>query len=121
MRRQVLPFCIRNEYNIPYSKLLEFNDLDNVDILQEPTLCILKRNKKAAQKIITSQSNENMHDIAQEEGVQLKSLIAYNKIDKSIQPKAGDKILLHRKQKTVLIAFSLQYLKQLHEAGPRSR
>ena len=73
-------------------------------------LFILKKNKKVVLKIIILyQSNENMYDIAQEEGVQLESLLAYNNFQKNNQPKPGDKILLYRKIKTVLIAFSLHY------------
>jgi LysM repeat protein len=88
-------FAIATQYNIPYKKLLEYNDLDNVDILQQPTLIYLeKKQKRGAKDFHIASSNENMYDIAQEEGVQLESLLAYNNLQKNNQPKPGDKILL---------------------------
>ena len=88
-------FAIATQYNIPYKKLLEYNDLDNVDILQQPTLIYLeKKQKHSSKEFHVVSGNENLHDIAQEEGIQLESLLVYNKLPKNIQPKAGDKILL---------------------------
>ena len=88
-------FAIASEYNIPYKKLLEYNDLDNVDILQQPTLIYLeKKPKRGAKDFHVVLANENMYDIAQEEGIQLESLLAYNNLQKNNQPKPGDKILL---------------------------
>ena len=90
-------FAIATQYNIPYKKLLEYNDLDNVDILQHPTLIYLeKKQKHGSKEYHVVSGEENMHDIAQEEGVQLESLLAYNNLPKNMQPKAGDKILLRR-------------------------
>ncbi|MBV9960924.1 MAG: glucosaminidase domain-containing protein [Parafilimonas sp.] len=91
-------FALATQYDIPYKKLLEFNDLDNVDILQEPMLVYLEKKQKSGTKdyhVVVP--NENLHDIAQEEGVQIKSLIAYNNFQQSNQPKPGDKILLYKK------------------------
>ncbi|MEP6683243.1 MAG: glucosaminidase domain-containing protein [Parafilimonas sp.] len=91
-------FAIASQYSIPYKKLLEYNDLDNVDILQQPTLIYLeKKPKRGSKDYHIALPNENLHDIAQEEGVQLESLLAYNNYQKNNQLKAGDKILLNRK------------------------
>lgn len=88
-------FAIASQYSIPYKKLLQYNDLDNVDILQQPTLIYLeKKPKRGAKDFHVVLLNEDMHDIAQEEGIQLESLLAYNNLQKNNQPKAGDKILL---------------------------
>lgn len=87
--------AIATQYDIPYKKLLEYNDLDNVDILSEPTLVYLdKKPRSGAKDFHVVSANENLYDIAQEEGVQLESLLAYNNLQKNIQPKTGDKILL---------------------------
>jgi LysM repeat protein len=91
-------FAIASQYGIPYKKLLEYNDLDNADILQQPTLIYLeKKPKRGSKDYHIALPNENLHDIAQEEGVQLESLLAYNNYQKNNQLKAGDKILLNRK------------------------
>ena len=88
-------FAIATQYNIPLKKLLEYNDLDNVDILQQPTLIYLeKKQRRGDKEYHVVSGDESMHDIAQEEGIQLESLLAYNNFSKSAQPKTGDKILL---------------------------
>ncbi|HEY2727762.1 MAG TPA: LysM peptidoglycan-binding domain-containing protein, partial [Parafilimonas sp.] len=91
-------FALATQYDIPYKKLLEFNDLDNVDILQQSTLIYLEKKQKHGSKDYhVALPNENLYEIAQEEGVQLESLLAYNNYQKNNQPKPGDKILLYRK------------------------
>jgi len=91
-------FAIASQYGIPYKKLLDYNDMDNVDILQQPTLVYLeKKPKQGSKDYHIAMPNENLYDIAQEEGVQLESLLAYNNYSKNNQLKAGDKILLNRK------------------------
>lgn len=88
-------FALATNNNLSYNKLLSYNDLDNVDILNQPTLIYLeKKPKRGSKDYHVALPNENLHDIAQEEGIQLESLLAYNNLQKSIQPKAGDKILL---------------------------
>ena len=88
-------FAIASKFNIPYKKLLSYNDLSNIDILDQSTLIYLeKKPKHGAKDYHVALANEDMHDIAQEEGIQLESLLAYNNIQKNNQPKAGDKILL---------------------------
>lgn len=88
-------FAIASQYDIPYKKLLDYNDLDNVDILQQPTLIYLeKKQRNGAKEYHIVSANENMYDIAQEEGIQLASLLTYNNLQKNNQPKPGDKILL---------------------------
>lgn len=89
-------FALASNYNISYKKLLTNNDLNNVDILDHSTLIYLEKKPKRGNKDYhVALPNEDMHDIAQEEGVQLESLCAYNNLQKNNQPKAGDKILLH--------------------------
>lgn len=88
-------FALANKFNLAYGRLLAFNDLDNVDILNQSTLIYLeKKPKRGAKDYHIVLPNEKLHDIAQEEGVQLQSLLAYNNYQKGIQPKAGDKIIL---------------------------
>jgi LysM repeat protein len=55
-----------------------------------------KKQKHSSKEYHVVSGEENMHDIAQEEGIQLESLLAYNNLPKNMQPKAGDKILLRR-------------------------
>ena len=88
-------FALANKFSIPFNKLLQYNDLKNADILSENSLIYLeKKPKKGSRDFHVVATNEKLEDIAQEEGVQLESLLAYNNYQKNTQPKAGDKILL---------------------------
>ena len=88
-------FALANKFSIPFNKLLQYNDLKNSDILAQGSLIYLdKKPKKGAKDFHVVAVNEKLEDIAQEEGVQLESLLAYNNYNKNSQPKTGDKILL---------------------------
>ena len=90
--------AIASEFDIPYKKLLQYNDMNNVDILQQSTLIYLeKKQRHGSREYHVVSENENLHDIAQEEGVQLESLLTYNNLQENNQPKTGDKILLLKK------------------------
>jgi LysM repeat protein len=93
-------FALANKYNMAYGKLLGYNDMNNGDILREPTLIYLeKKPRRGSRDYHIVMPNEDLHDIAQEEGVQLQSLLAYNNYQKNNQPKAGDKIILRTESK----------------------
>jgi len=90
-------FAIAQSHDIAYKKLLDFNELDdNIDILQKNQLIFLERKpKKSLSKeyhVVTS--SETIEEIAQKEGVQLSSLYDYNKMQKGLEPAAGEKIYL---------------------------
>jgi hypothetical protein len=90
--------AIANKYNLAYGKLLGFNDMKDGNILSQSCLIYLERKqKRGAKDFHIAMPNENLHDIAQEEGVQLQSLIAYNNFPGNTLLKAGDKILLYKK------------------------
>jgi LysM repeat protein len=87
--------ALANRYNLAYGRLLAFNDLHDGDILQQPALIYLEKKPKHGSKDYhIVQPNEKLYDIAQQEGVQLQSLVAYNNLQKDNLPKAGDKIIL---------------------------
>ncbi|MGN6215291.1 glycoside hydrolase family 73 protein [Parafilimonas sp.] len=92
--------AIAKKYNIAYGKLLAFNDLDNGDILRTSMLVYIERKPKRGSKDYhIALPNENLFDVAQDEGIQLQSLLAYNKLPKDIRLKAGDKIILRTQGK----------------------
>ena len=87
--------ALANKYNLAYGLLLAYNDLKDGDILRASTLIYIEKKPKRGDKDYhIALPNENLHDIAQEEGVQLQSLIAYNNLSGDTHPKAGDKIIL---------------------------
>jgi LysM repeat protein len=90
-------FAVAANHDIAYKKLLDFNELDNIDILQKDQLIFLERKPK---KSITKDyhvvaASETIEDIAQKEGVQLESLYEYNKMQKGLEPAVGEKVYLH--------------------------
>ncbi len=87
--------ALANKYNLAYGQLLAYNDLKDGDILRTSTLLYIEKKPKRGAKdyhIVTP--NEDLYEIAQTEGVQLQSLVAYNNLPGNAQPKAGDKIIL---------------------------
>ncbi|BAV08580.1 LysM domain-containing protein [Filimonas lacunae] len=88
-------FALANNHNITYKKLLEFNELDNVDILENASLIFLeKKPRKGTKDVHVAEPGETIELIAQKEGVRLESLLLYNRINRNKALQAGDKIYL---------------------------
>lgn len=87
--------ALANNYNVGLKKLLEFNDLEQTDILTSNQLIFLqKKAKKGTKDVHIVEENESIRDIAQKEGIQLSSIMEYNGLQKGMQPAAGEKIYL---------------------------
>ncbi|MDB5249318.1 MAG: LysM peptidoglycan-binding protein [Segetibacter sp.] len=87
--------ALANNYNVAFKKLLEFNDLDETDILSANQLIFLqKKSKKCNKEVHIVEENESLHDIAQKEGIQLSSIMEFNGLRKNMQPATGEKIYL---------------------------
>lgn len=87
--------ALANQYDISFSKLLEYNDMDETNILAESKLIFLeKKMKKGAADFHIVQPNETLYDICQKEGVRMDCILEYNGIKKNRQPLAGEKIYL---------------------------
>ncbi len=88
-------FAIANNYNISYKKLLDFNDLNEVDILQKAQLIFLqKKPKKGSKEIHIVEAGENIYEICQKEGIQLVSVLEYNRLTKGMEPAKGERLYL---------------------------
>jgi LysM repeat protein len=86
---------LANQYDLPLSKLLEFNDLEDVPVLPSDNLIFIeKKMKKGAVDYHVVSTNETVYTISQKEGVRLESLVAFNGISKYAQPLIGEKIYL---------------------------
>jgi LysM repeat protein len=87
--------ALANNYNVTLKRLIEFNEISEDDIIKRDQLIFLeKKSKRGAKDIHIVAVNENLHDIAQKEGVQLQSLLEYNKLQRGMEPAAGEKIYL---------------------------
>ena len=88
-------FAVANQYNISYKKLLDFNDLPEVDILSADQLIFLqKKSKRGKTDIHIVKANENLHLISQEEGMQLASVLEFNRLAKGMEPATGERLYL---------------------------
>ncbi len=88
-------FAVAANYNVSYKKLLDFNDLDETDILTNDQLIFLqKKSKRGAKDFHVIEANENLHDVSQKEGVQLSSVLEFNHLQKGMIPAIGEKIYL---------------------------
>lgn len=91
---------IANKYGISLSKLFEFNELEQTDILEQDQLLYLeKKLKKGATEIYVCKGGESLSEIAQKEGVRLDALMEYNNLTKKSVLTEGQKIQLRAPEK----------------------
>lgn len=87
--------AIAEQYHTTFARLLDFNDLDNGDILKEDQLIFLQRKRKSGSgEFHTVEAGENLYSICQSEGIRLESLMAYNLLTGNMQPAEGEKLYL---------------------------
>lgn len=88
-------FALSATQNIDYAKLLLYNEMISGDILSTGKLIYLeKKAKKSAKEFHIMSNAETLTDVAQNEGVQLQSILTYNHLSGTQQIQAGMKILL---------------------------
>jgi hypothetical protein len=89
---------LANEYNISLSKLLEYNDLSDLDFVDEDRLIYLERKqKKGSVDFYEVQENEDLHFISQKLGIQLQTLAEFNGLNKKLNPATGVRLYLKAK------------------------
>ena len=88
--------AIANQQKISLSKLFEYNELAEMNILDQDRILFLeKKQKYGASEIHTTLGSETLYSIAQKEGIQLSSLLVLNpSIEKDSIFPAGQKIKL---------------------------
>lgn len=87
--------ALANKYNISFERLLDFNDLEEQDILNADNLIFLeKKMKKGASDFHIVQSDETLHTVCQKEGVRMDNILEYNNLTKKSAINVGQKILL---------------------------
>lgn len=87
--------AIAQEYDIPLRRLLEFNDMEEEEVLMKDQLVYLQRKRRTGNNDIHVVTNgETLHDISQAEAIRLADLLEYNNLHKSVQPAVGDKLYL---------------------------
>ncbi len=86
---------IAKEHDIDLAKLLDINDMEDIDVTNEPQLIFLeKKQSRGSTDLHIVKAYESVHSVSQAEGIRLAKLLEYNKLNKTSTVKAGDKIYL---------------------------
>ena len=87
--------AIAGRFDIPLVKLLQYNDLNNDGLLQkdQPIYLEKKAVEGAASEYLT-RPGETLHDVAQQQGMQLEWLAVYNQLSTQTNITAGTRLFL---------------------------
>jgi LysM repeat protein len=87
--------AISTEKNISLSKLLEYNDLQKDGLLEKDQIIFLQKKSRTGEKeFCIAAKGETIYDIAQNNGIQLQSLMEYNQFSSLAPPGEGKRIYL---------------------------
>lgn len=90
--------ALATQYNLPLQQLLDFNDMNEVDLLPYDQLIYLQRKRRTGSNDVhIVQQGESLHDIAQEEGIRIDALLEYNFLLATQQPAVGERLYLKAK------------------------
>ena len=90
--------AIAKQYNISLTRLFEFNELDESEILLNDQLIYLQRKRKTgSNEFHIVMQGETLRDIAREQAIRLESLMEYNHLKSTMQPAAGEQLYLQKK------------------------
>ena len=94
--------AIAQEKQIPLSRLLDFNDMKQEDVLANGQLLYLQRKRKTgAHEFHEVIAGETLYSICQEEGLRMESLLTYNHLQAQTMPAAGEKLFLQKTAPTM--------------------
>jgi len=89
---------VAQQYNISLSRVFDFNDLSETEVLAKDQLIYLQRKRKTGvNEFHTVNPGETLYDIAQEEGIRMESLLDYNLLQNNMQPAVGQQLYLKSK------------------------
>jgi len=87
--------AIAGQYDIPLGRLLEFNDMQQEDVLVKGQLIFLQRKRRTGSiEFHVVRAGENLYDIAQAEGIRFEDMLELNQLTPGVQPAAGERIYL---------------------------
>lgn len=90
--------ALATQYNLPLHQLLDFNDMNDVDLLPYDQLIYLQRKRRTGSSDLhIVKQGESLHDIAQEEGIRMDALLEYNYLLATQQPAVGERLYLKAK------------------------
>ena len=100
-------------HNIPLNKLFEYNDLQEQEIVSENQLIFLQRKRKTGERDYHYVARgETLHQVSQQEGIRLQSILEFNSLNENQFPAAGEKLYLKTKAPGMPKLASAEDLKQ---------
>ena len=89
---------IAQRFEIPLSKLFEFNDMKADEVTATDQLVFVQRKRKVGEhEFHVVHRGETLNTIAQEEAIRLQSLLEYNNMGAGMQPAVGETLYLRNK------------------------
>ena len=89
---------IAEQYHLSFAHLLDFNDLNDGDVLKADQLVFLQRKRKTGSTPFhTVQAGETLYDICQSEGIRMESLLSNNLLSENMQPAEAERLYLQDK------------------------
>lgn len=97
---------IADQYAIRYKHLLDFNEIyETDDIIRKDQLLFLQRKRRqGAQPVHVVRKGESLYDVAQEEGIRLDHLLAYNQLQRNALLTPGQRLALQKDVAAGIIA-----------------
>lgn len=90
--------AIAQQYQLPLQQLLDFNEMEEQDLLMQDQLIYLQRKRRTgAVELHIVQEGETLHVIAQLQAIRLEALMEYNFLLSTQQPANGEKLYLKAK------------------------
>ena len=94
-RAGVSLLSVADQYELSLSRLLEFNDMKEQDILDRDQLLFLQRKRKTgATEFHIVREGESLYDICQMEGIRYQDLLEMNQLGAGGQLAVGEKVYL---------------------------
>lgn len=87
--------AIATRYNVDLQRLLDINELEEDGLLEEDQLVFLqKKSSKGDKDFVVVKKKETLYSVAQNNGIQLESLLAYNQLAEDGEVFSGTKLYL---------------------------
>ncbi|HVS98034.1 MAG TPA: glucosaminidase domain-containing protein [Puia sp.] len=95
VRGGVSLLSVAGQYDIPLARLLEFNDMQQEDVLVKGQLIFLQRKRRTgANEYHVMREGETLYDVSQSEGIRLQDMLEMNQLTPDERPAPGERIYL---------------------------
>lgn len=94
--------AVAKQYDVDLSKLFEFNEIPRSEETDDDQLVYLQRKRKTgADEYHTVMPGETLHDIAQQQGIRIESLMEFNWLKEGERPAPGERLNLKKKANSI--------------------